>query len=291
MPPSVLLTGATGFTGSFVCQKLIQEKISFDCLIRSSSDSKQLLELGINCIEADLSDLNSLNQVFPNYKILINVASIGFGVAATIVQACEHSGIERAIFISTTAIFTHLNASSKAVRLAAEQAIKESSLNYTILRPTMIYGTPNDRNMIRLLKFLNRFPIIPIFGNGEFLQQPVYVEDVADAIVRVIDCPKTYRQEYNISGKRPLTYNQVIEIASQSLGREIIKIHIPVALVTNCIKSLRIVGLKFPITEEQVLRLNEHKDFDHALAYQDFGYSPRAFEEGIQQEIQRLKSQ
>ncbi|MEA5421456.1 NAD(P)H-binding protein [Spirulina sp. CCNP1310] len=289
MPPSILLTGATGFTGGFVCQRLINEQIPFDCLIRSSSNSKKLLDLGLNCVEADLNDLNSLNQVLPNYEILINVASIGFGAAATIVQACEKSGIERAIFVSTTAIFTHLNASSKAVRLAAERTIKESALNYTILRPTMIYGTPEDRNMIRLLQFLKKFPVIPIFGNGEFLQQPVHVEDVAGAIVQVIDCPQTYRQEYNISGKHSLTYNQIIEIASQLLERKTIRIHIPVALATKCIKTIQSLGLKFPITEEQILRLNEHKNFDHSLAHQDFGYLPRSFEEGIHQEIQRLK--
>ncbi|MCW6038012.1 NAD-dependent epimerase/dehydratase family protein [Spirulina subsalsa FACHB-351] len=289
MSPSILLTGATGFTGSFVCQKLIQEQIKFDCLIRHSSDSRKLMDLGLNCVEADLNDLDSLKRTLPNYKILVNVASIGFGAAPTIVQACEESGIERAIFISTTAIFTHLNASSKTIRLAAEQSIKNSSLKYTILRPTMIYGTPEDRNMIRLLRFLQKSPIIPIFGSGEFLQQPVHVEDVAWAITKVINCPETYRKEYNISGKTPLTYNQVIEIASEALGKKTIKVHIPVSLATHCIKTIQSLGLKFPITEEQILRLNEHKNFDYSLASEDFGYSPRSFAEGIDQEIKLLK--
>jgi nucleoside-diphosphate-sugar epimerase len=289
MSPSILLTGATGFTGSFVCQQLIQEQISFDCLVRSSSNCTKILSLGLKCVEADLNDLNSLNQVLPNYKTLINIASIGFGAAPTIVQACEESGIERAIFISTTAIFTHLNVSSKTIRLAAEQSIKNSSLKYTILRPTMIYGTPKDRNMIRLLKFLQKFPIIPIFGSGEFLQQPVHVEDVAWAIAKVINCPETYRKEYSISGKTPLTYNQVIEIASEALGKKTVKVHIPVFFATHCIKTIQSLGLKFPITEEQILRLNEHKNFDYSLAYEDFGYSPRSFAEGIDQEIKLLK--
>ncbi|MGL4503810.1 MAG: SDR family oxidoreductase [Planktothrix sp.] len=289
MTSSILLTGATGFTGGFVCQQLIQEKIPFDCLTRASSNSKKLLDLGLNCVESDLIDLNSLNKVLPNYKILINVASIGFGAAPTIVQSCEESGIERAIFVSTTAIFTHLNASTKAIRLDAEKSIKDSRLNYTILRPTMIYGTPEDRNMIRLLKFLDKSPIIPIFGSGQFLQQPVHVEDVAWAIVKVIACSQTYRKEYNVSGKEPLTYNQVIEIASRALGKSPIKLHIPVSLANTFIKTAQSLGVKLPITEEQILRLNENKDFDYSLARQDFGYSPRSFLEGINQEIQLLK--
>jgi len=289
MTSSTLLTGATGFTGSFVCQKLLAQKIPFDCLVRASSNHQKLLDLGLKCVEGDLSDLNSLKKIFPAYKTLINVASIGFGAAPTIVQACEESGIDRAIFISTTAIFTHLNAPSKGIRVAAENSIKNSHLKYTILRPTMIYGTPKDRNMIRLLTFLDKFPIIPIFGSGKFLQQPVHVEDVAWAIVKAVKCPQTHQKEYDISGKEALTYNQIIEIASEALGKKTIRLHIPVYLAIALIKAIKLLGVKLPITEEQILRLNENKNFDYSLASQDFQYSPRSFTEGIHQEVQFLK--
>ncbi|MBW4496561.1 MAG: NAD(P)H-binding protein [Oscillatoria princeps RMCB-10] len=288
MSADVLLTGATGFTGSFVCQQLLQRGVKFDCLVRPSSKTAQLEELGLKSVEGDLDDLESLRRVFTGYRALINVASIGFGAGPNIVKACQESGIKRAIFVSTTAIFTKLNAKSKAVRQAAEDAIRESDLDHTILRPTMIYGTPGDRNMIRLLKLIQRSPVIPVPGSGNCLQQPVHVQDVAWAICEVLDNPKTYRRAYNISGGQVLSYKDVIEIASQALGKRPIPIHVPVNLSIPLLQIAKTLGLKTPVSAEQVLRLNEDKVFDHTAAKEDFNYSPRPFTEGIAQEVALL---
>src|SRR5215211_113454 len=96
---------------------------------------------------------------------LINIVSLGFGHADSILRAAKEAGIQRAIFISTTAIFTQLNAKSKSIRMDAERLIKSSGLAYTILRPTMIYGSDHDRNMWRLIQFMRYSSIVPIFGD------------------------------------------------------------------------------------------------------------------------------
>lgn len=285
MSVKILLTGATGFTGGFVCQELLKRCIQFDCLVRYSSNTETLKNLGIELVEGDLNDIESLRRTFSGYQTLINVASLGLGTGPSIVRACQESGIKRAVFVSTTAIFTKLNAQSKVVRQAAEDAITQSDLNYTILRPTMIYGTPGDRNMIRLLRFIQHFPIIPIFGSGQSLQQPVHVEDVAWAIGEVLDKEITFRRDYNISGGQVLSYNEVIKLASQSLGKSINTIHLPVNLSLSLIKLANSIGIKTPVTTEQILRLNEDKVFDHNPAKIDFNYSPRSFVEGIAQEV------
>ncbi len=290
MSADILLTGATGFTGSFVCKELLKRGLSFDCLVRPSSGTAQLQTLGLNVVEGDLDDLESLRQVFPGYQHLINVASIGFGAGPSLVKACQESGIQRAIFVSTTAIFTQLNAKSKAVRQAAEAAIRESHLDYTILRPTMIYGTPRDRNMVRLLRLIQRSPIIPVPGSGKSLQQPVHVEDVAWAIAEVLNQPKTYRREYNISGGQVLSYNDVVQIASHAVGKQPTLLHVPINLSLSLIQMANTLGVKLPVSREQVLRLNEDKVFDHSAAKEDFNYSPRTFIEGIAQEVALLET-
>ena len=288
MSADVLLTGATGFTGGFVCQQLLKRGIPFDCLVRASSHKEKLKDLNLSLVEGDLDDVKSLRRVLPGYRALINVASIGFGAAPNIVKACQEFGIKRAIFVSTTALFTQLNAKSKAVRQAAEEAIQASDLDYTILRPTMIYGTPSDRNMVRLLRLIVRSPIIPIPGSGTSLQQPVHVEDVAWAICEVLNNPQTYRRDYNISGRQVLTYNEVIQIASQALGKKPTLLHIPINLFIGLIQMTNTLGLKMPVSTEQILRLNEDKVFDHRAAKEDFNYSPRSFTQGIAQEVELL---
>jgi len=289
MRADILLTGATGFTGGFVCQQLLQRGIQFDCLVRPTAKTEKLKQYHLRLVEGDLNDIESLRRGFPGYHTLINVASIGFGAAPNIVKACQDSEVKRAIFVSTTAIFTQLNAKSKVARKAAETAIQESDLDYTILRPTMIYGTPQDRNMIRLLRLIERSPLIPIPGSGQSLQQPVHVEDVAWAICEVINQPKTYRQDYNISGGQVLSYNDVVQLAGQALGKKPLLWHIPIHLFLNLIQMANSLGLKMPVSQEQVLRLNEDKVFDYKAAQADFNYSPRSFTEGIAQEVALLR--
>ena len=192
--------------------------------------------------------------------------------------------------MSTTAIFTQLNAGSKVVREAAEAAITTSGLETTILRPTMIYGTPCDRNMIRLVRFLDRWPVIPVFGNGRSLQQPVHVRDVAWAVVQALETSVTINRQFNISGAAPLSYLEVVRLTALALGRRVHRLHIPARPVVAALRFSERVGITFPIKAEQVLRLNEDKAFTHAEAAEAFGYSPIAFDQGIREEVALLRS-
>jgi uncharacterized protein YbjT (DUF2867 family) len=179
----VFVTGGTGFTGSYVVPLLLKNGYEVRCLHRPGSTRSILAHPEIEWALGDLSDSQVLSAAMRGADALVNIASLGFGHADSIVRAANEARIPRAIFVSTTAIFTQLNAKSKQIRLSAETAIGNSGLKYTILRPTMIYGSPRDRNMWRLIRFMRYSPIVPVFGDGNSLQQPIYVGDVTQAIV------------------------------------------------------------------------------------------------------------
>lgn len=281
----IFVTGATGFTGSYVVPMLLDKGWEVHCLVRPTSKREILPQPEIHWHLGDLENPQQLQAALQGCDTLVNIASLGFGHAETIVTAAQSAGIQRAIFISTTAIFTQLNSRSKHIRLAAEETIQNSGLSFTILRPTMIYGSSRDRNMVRLIRWLKWFPILPVFGKGNYLQQPVYVEDVARAIIQCLEHPKTIGNCYNIAGKFALTYNEVIDTISRSINRKILKVHLPDSLVIKLLKILEKVKIPFPIKAEQVKRLNENKDFSNEKAELDFNFQPISFEEGIQREI------
>lgn len=233
----------------------------------------------------DLSDSQSLALSMKGSNALVNIASLGFGHADSILRATKDAGIRRAIFMSTTAIYTQINASSKSVRLAAEHSIQTSGLEYTILRPTMIYGSRRDRNMWRLIHFLKVSPILPIFGDGTYLQQPIYVDDVARAVVGCLSADQTIGKNYNIAGRHPITYNEVVDMAAKQLKKRVWKVHFPSEPAVSLLKLLEYLHLPFPIKAEQILRLNENKNFNYEAAQMDFGFDPISFEEGIRLEL------
>jgi nucleoside-diphosphate-sugar epimerase len=281
----VFVTGATGFTGSYVVPLLLQSGYPVRCLYRPTSDRSLLPEPEIEWALGDLSDTQALTSSMQGTDVLVNIASLGFGHAETIVAAACRAGIRRAIFLSTTAIFTQLNTKSKKVRVAAELMIENSGLQYTILRPTMIYGSPRDRNMWRLIRFLRYSPLAPIFGDGNHLQQPVYVEDVARAIVSCLSNDGTICKHYNIAGMHLLTYNEVIDTIARLLNKRVRKIHLPPGTIVGMLRFLEQLHVPFPIKAEQVLRLNEDKAFSYENAQKDFEYAPLSFEDGIKLEL------
>lgn len=284
----VFVTGATGFTGSRVVLLLLKEGHEVRCLYRPSSDRSSLPRPEIEWVIGDVSDSQSLTSAMQGTEALVNIASLGFGHADSMLTAAKNAGIKRAIFISTTAIFTKLNAKSKSVRMQAESAIESSGLDYTILRPTMIYGSPRDRNMWRLINFIKKIPIIPVFGDGSHLQQPIFVDDVAQAVVSCLSNKNTIGKSYNIAGKYPLTYNAVIDTIADKLNKRVWKIRIPSKPVVALLNLFEKIRLPFPIKAEQILRLNENKDFSYAEAERDFGFSSRNFEEGVILETEKL---
>jgi nucleoside-diphosphate-sugar epimerase len=280
----VLIAGATGFTGSRVVPLLLENGFNVRCFVRETSDRSRLGKLPVEWVTGDLSDTEALTSALRGVDALVNIASLGFGHAESILSSAKEAGVKRGLFISTTAIFTQLNADSKSARLAAEETIQASGLDYTILRPTMIYGSPRDRNMWRLIRLLRFSPIIPIFGDGESLQQPIFVDDVAQAVLLALQNDITIGKSYNIAGKAPLTYNQVIDTVAFALGKRVWKLRLPYMPIVNFLQFTERIRLRLPIKAEQVLRLNENKAFSYEEAQRDFGFSPRSFEEGIELE-------
>jgi nucleoside-diphosphate-sugar epimerase len=284
----VFVTGGTGFTGSRVVSLLLKNGFQVRCLHRPGSDRSPLPEPEIEWVKGDLSDTQLLTSAMKGTDALVNIASLGFGHADSIVSAVRRVGIQRAIFISTTAIFTQLNAKSKNTRLAAEQAIRVSELKYTILRPTMIYGSPRDRNMWRLIRFLRASPVAPIFGDGNYLQQPIHVDDVAWVVISCLSTDRTIGKNYNIAGRHPISYNEVIDTVARQLNKHVWKVHFPSGPAVLLLKSFENLHIPFPITAEQILRLNENKNFDYEQAEMDFGFDPMSFEDGIRLELKSL---
>jgi len=119
----VLLTGATGFLGGFVLKELVEKGHEVTCFVRKSSNLDIIKKMNVKYVYGELDDYKSICKALNEKEALINIASLGFGHAPNIVNACKEMNVNRAVFVSTTGIFTKLNPDSKAIRLEAERLI------------------------------------------------------------------------------------------------------------------------------------------------------------------------
>jgi len=290
VPGRAFVTGGSGFTGARVITRLLAEGWQVDALARSAKAAETVRALGAEPRKGDLEVAGSLRTAIEATAadVVINVASLGFGHGPGIVADIEASGTRRAVFVSTTAIFTTLNASSKGPRTASEDAIRASTLDWTILRPTMIYGRPGDRNMERLLRSLRRWPIWPLPGGGHRLQQPVHVDDLAATIVAGATRPEAVRQEYNVPGLTAEPFRDLVATAASAIGRNTRLVSVPLGPPIRVLDVVERRLVKPPVTAEQLQRLDEDKSFDCGPAITDLGHDPRPFAEGIADEARLL---
>ena len=287
----VLVTGGSGFLGRHVVPLLIARDVEVTALARSDGAATTLDDLGATPVRGDLDDPEGLKGAFraSGADVLVNLASLGFGHAESIIRAAETTGFSRAIFISTTSIFTSLDTPTKPIRIRAEESIKNSALEWTILRPTMIYGAPGDRNMERLIKLLTRTSIVPVPGGGRGLQQPVHVDDLAEVVAAGTARHQASFAAFDIAGPVPLTLREVIEQAGAAVGKSAKLVPLPLTPVRALVSLYERKAATPRIKAEQIERLAEDKAFDISPARAAFDYDPRSFADGIREEALLLQ--
>lgn len=286
----LLVTGGSGFLGGYVLDEARRRGHEVVALARSDTAATTVAKHGAEPLAGDFDDPSRLPGVFStaHCSSLLNIASLGSGHAPVIVAAARSAGLDRAVFLSTTAVTTTLRARSRAVRLTAEEQIRESGLKATILRPTMIYGAPGDRNLSRLLRVLPRVPVLPVPGGGHHLQQPVHVADVAGAVLSAVERPESAGTTYDIAGPEPLSFADLLRVAAHAAGSRTRFVPVPLSPLVAVARGYELLAARPRIRAEQLQRLAEDKAFSIADAARDLGYAPRPFTEGIVAEARAL---
>ena len=289
----LLVVGGSGFLGSYVLREAARRGHQVIALARSPQAAGTVAGQGAQPIVGDLDDARRLDEAFAaaRCEALVCLVSLGHGHGPDIVAAAEEAGIPRAVFVSTTAVTTTLHPPTRQVRLAAEQQIRGCGLDWTILRPTMIYGAPGDRNLsrlLRLLSLLRRVPVLPVPGTGQCLHQPVHVEDVAAAVLAALQRPTSIGALYNVAGPEPLTFAELLSTCARSVRSRAQLVPIPVAPLTWLARGYELASRHPRIRSEQLRRLGEDKAFAIDDAVRDLGYAPRPFANGIADEARML---
>ena len=221
------VTGAFGYTGKYIAQRLLQRGVHIHALTNSvkrvNSLGEQVKVYPFNFDQPELLT-NSLRGV----KVLYNTYWVRFNhklfthedaVANTEVlfESAKRAGVERLVHISITnpSVESHLEYFSCKAKL--ETALKRSGMSYAILRPAVIFGA-EDILINNIAWMLRKFPVMGVFGDGQYRLQPIYVEDLADLAVR-----EGYSRE-NITvdaiGPETFTYRQLVETIAEIIGKK-----------------------------------------------------------------------
>lgn len=292
----LLVTGITGHSGRYFLQELINNKYekTIRCVVRKSSDTTMLDTCGLNIekVVGDLDDQDFVNEAMNGIDTVLHIGSIFYSV--NVIKAAVKNNVRRAVLVHTTGIYSKYKSASeeyKNIELNIEKMIKESNsrIGLVYLRPTMIYGYINDRNMIVFIKMVDKLRWFPIIAQGKNLLQPVNGRDLGKAYYQVLNKSEIMSGDYILSGEKPITMLNMFKLISNQLGKKTSFVSVPLWLGVIMARVLKVFTLGQVDYIEKVQRMGEDRNFSHEAARVDFGYKPMSFEEGLKIEIEEYK--
>ncbi len=297
---NVFVTGASGFVGEEILRQLHEAGHSIRMLARrpqSDIVQEDATRYHAEVYPGNIIEGASLLDGFKNIDAVIHLVGIISEVGGNtfenvhicgtqnIVAATQQAGVKR--FVHMSALGTRPNAASRyhQSKWAAEEIVRASGLDYTIFRPSIIYG-PAD-HFVNLFAKMARFsPVIPVMGEGGATLQPVPVADVAACFVKALNESAAIGQTFDLCGKNVLAFTEVVDCILQVTGRKRWKIHIPMRLgqLQAALFEFifpKVLGKAPPLNRDQLIMLSEDNTGNPNPANDLFGLKPGSFQQGI----------
>lgn len=266
MSTTDLVTGAFGFTGARIAERLLRDGRRVLTLTRRSSAGHPLAarveRVAYDFDEAALGDtLAGVDTVYATYWMRFprggaTWAQIGTNVAR-LAAAASRAGVRRFVFVGVTNARHDSSTPYFRAKAAAEDAVRAAgggSMSTAIVRPTLLYGE-GDILINNLAWTLRRLPVFGIPGNGEYRAQPVHVDDVADLCVRLGGSDRS--AEIDAAGPETLSFNEIVALIRGAVRSRALVVHLPVPVVLATTRLLGLLVRDVVLTRDEIRELME----------------------------------
>ena len=171
-------------------------------------------------------------------------------------------------------------------KFAAEQFVRESDLDWTIFRPSIIFGE-NDEFLNTFAGIARMAPALPLIGGGRGKLQPIWVEDVCRCFAQSLNMPETIGQTYDMGGDTAYPIRDILSMLVKAMGKKRLLVPLPTPVARLQAKLFNLLPMKPPFTEDQITMLGEDNVCDPAPMKEAFGLTPRTLENYLQDHFGR----
>lgn len=240
-PRRLLVMGGTGFVGRAFCEHWLRRYPGGTTLVvptRRLAHAAAIRHLpGVELVQADVHDGATLGRLLHRCDAVVNLVAILQGreadferahvqLPATLVQACRAAGVSRIVHVSALGVDEKAPSMYLRSKARGEAVLRHSGLSVTVLRPSVIFGA-QDRFLNTFASLQAAAPFVPLAG-ADSTFQPVWVEDVADALVRVLT--QSAAPLVECAGPRVWTLAELVRLAGRLSGHARAVLPLPPAL-------------------------------------------------------------
>ena len=251
-----LVTGGNGFIGSFLVERLIQQRFSVRCLVRKTSNLRWIQDLPVELVYGELRETVSLAHAVKDVDIVFHLAGVtrgrsesdyvsgNYDSTVNLLTACEsRSTIQQFIFVSSQAAggpsfesvpiteeqSNPVSAYGRAKRRAEEAVLQEHPFATTVIRPPSVYG-PRDKDFFVLFKQIQN-GLLPMVGRGEQKISIIYIDDLIDGIMAVCKKNAAYGELFYMCGYESVSFWQLTSFIATVLSKKPFVVRLPLWVV------------------------------------------------------------
>jgi nucleoside-diphosphate-sugar epimerase len=322
-----LVTGASGFTGRHIVEKLVAGNHTVRCLVRRTSNIEPLKRMGVEICFGDLADGESLKRAAHSVDVLFHTAAhVGDwgtrrqfyegNVVGTrnVLEAALVGGVKKLLYISSVAVYgrqqgvvneeaprqkngdPYVDTKIEAETLVLDYA-RQHGLAVSVLRPCVIYGPYDFKFLPRLAQNILQGKMM-VIGSGENRAPLVYVEDVADLSLLAAEREEATGEIFNAASGESITWNQLLVQVASALKAKPPKLHLPFPLVyySGAVMEVlwRLARAQKPplITRFATTLLGGDYCYQMTKAERVLGFRPKVmFRQGLENTIQWMRGQ
>ncbi len=322
-----LVTGASGFLGGRLAQKLVAAGASVRILARHSARLEHLAGLPIEIVRGSLADPDALRSAVASVTHVYNCAGCSTdwaahadyvaanvdGVRHLLAAAAGAAGLRRFLHVSTTDVYGYprvpcdeshpaldiglpYNCTKRLGEESVWEARRATGLPVTVVRPATIFGPRGQAFTVDIARHIEQGSMA-LIDSGRAPGGFCYVDNAVDAMVQAADASVTEGAAYNIADGTAMTWRQYVDALAAALGKKRVRLNLPsgaaMALAASfeaCHRTLRLRGRPL-LTRHAVYLLSRNQEYPTERARRDFGFEPKVgFAEGIALSVEWLVS-
>jgi NADH dehydrogenase len=302
---TVVVVGGSGFLGWRLVRRLAGDGSNVRVAVRHPAPARSILEaVGLDRVtvqRADVSDQASVAAVVAGAEAVVNAVSayverggatfeaVHVRGAETVAQESAAAGVARLVLVSGIGADSGSRSPYIRARGRGELAVQRAFPGATIVRPSAMFG-PGDALFGTLAELARRLPAVPLIGGGRTRLQPVYVEDVAEAIVCILADPATAGRAYECAGPHVYTLRELVGITLRLVGRRRLLAPVPFAAADVLARLFELLPSP-PLTTGQVDLLRVDTVASGTLpGLQELNLQPKAVEEVVPTYIRQSRA-
>ena len=291
----VFVTGATGYVGGFILQELRRQHIKARCLVRTYDQAERINADGTEAVIADVTNPKTLEGVLTNCDAVIHLVAIikehqknnitferlNYESTKNMVDIALAQGVRRFLYMSALGADIHGATAYLRSKGKAEGYVCDSGLNYTIFRPSFIFG-PGDGVYTMLAKTIKKSPLgmIPHFGIRKYRHQPVSIYDVVRGFVNALENEKTFYKKYDVGGPHPLSFREQLKAVANAIDTKVRLIPLPLFL-SRILVAMMAIFPSSPIDSDRLKMLTRDNVCDPRPFADDLCINLTSFRQGL----------